>query len=128
MITIQSFLKNQLINTGAYALVSYNGTTEAIYFQKILDAENGDWFLESPCQLIKIANVEEPVDIFAKNYIDGKFEEGVNSQDYINTYIKPMIIDGVFYENFQCAPYLPKEVDNIKIITERECLIFLLSQ
>ena len=41
-----------------------------------------------------------------------------------------MVNDNWFYEieNFQVEPYLPKVVDDIKIITERECLEWILSQ
>ena len=40
-----------------------------------------------------------------------------------------MIVDGCFYEinNFQTAPYLPGEVDDIKMISGRECLEWMLS-
>ena len=29
-------------------------------------------------------------------------------------------------ENFQCAPYLQEYIDDIKLITERECLEWML--
>ena len=41
-----------------------------------------------------------------------------------------MIVNGALYgiENFQCSPYLPKEVDGIKLVSEKECLIYMLSK
>ena len=42
--------------------------------------------------------------------------------------MKPLIIGNVLYDIYcpQVAPYLPKEVDDIILITERECLLYLL--
>lgn len=40
----------------------------------------------------------------------------------------PLIVDNVLYDIFcpQVEPYLPKMVDDIKLVTERECLLYLL--
>ena len=40
-----------------------------------------------------------------------------------------MIIGNILYEieNFQCMPYLPDEVDDIRIISERKCLEWLVN-
>lgn len=74
--------------------------------------------------------VEEDIELFCKNYVENyiSLEESENKQDYINNFLKPMIVDGYLYEieNFQCSPYLPKEVDNIQIISEKECLDYML--
>jgi len=41
-----------------------------------------------------------------------------------------MIVYGALYEieNFQCSPYLPEYVDDIKLISEREYLEYMLNE
>lgn len=138
MINLEQFLlDNMKSDVGCYALVAYNHITEAIWFSNYCDLnKKGEvFFLESPCELFKICEVEGDIDRFCKKYmndinlLDGATEENLE-KEYIEEYVKPMIIDNSFYsiENFQVAPYLPNEVDGIKIITERECLIWLLKK
>lgn len=129
MINVEEFLLKNNIDFGTYALVTYNNKTEATWFSKH-NFEGSDWFLESPCQLYTMAEVTEPIDKFAKEYVADLLEEGSDVEDYINKHIKPMIIDGILYEieNFQCSPYLPKEVDEIKLVSEKDCLNYMLNQ
>jgi hypothetical protein len=126
MINIEQFLLDNN-SDGTYALVTYNNKTELTWFSKYY-YKNEPWFLESPCELYKIMEVDRPIDEFSKWYVDGLLEENADVESYINKYVKPMIIDNVLYEieNFQCSPYLPKFVDDIKLISERECLEYLL--
>ena len=120
MVNIQEFLLENNIDVGEYALVSYNEKTEPIYFAKY-NFGDGDWFLESPCELFKIMEVKSDIESFCIEYVKEYMEldEGITEEDYINKYVKPMIMNGYLYEinNFQCPPYLPKEVDDIKLIT-----------
>ena len=123
MIDVQEFLLNKHIKAGAYALVKYNNKIELIWFTKY-----NDWFLESPCQLYKIMKINEPIDKFCKKYAEEMLEEDVDKEYYIEQHIKPMIINNTLYEieNFQCSPYLPTRVNDIKLITERQCLEYML--
>ena len=131
MINVKEYLKEHMPedSIGQYAIVSYDGEEDLIYFAHII-LESGEVFTESPCTLYKIADVKEDIDVFCKNYVKDvlELEDGTDEDDYIKKYIKPMIVNGVFYEieNFQCLPFLPKEVENIKFITEKECLEELL--
>lgn len=132
MINLKEFLLKNVTGIGTYALVSYNGIVEATWFTKYWsDVDNQPWFLESPCELYKFCNVDKPIDEFCKNYIEEciELEEGESAEDYIKNFVEPMIVDGCFYEinNFQTAPYLPGEVDDIKMISGRECLEWMLS-
>ena len=129
MINVEEFLLKNNIDFGIYALVTHNNKTEATWFSKY-NFEGSDWFLESPCQLYRIMEVTEPIDKFAIKYVTDLLEDGANVEDYINEYVKPMIIDGILYsiENCQYSPYLPKEVDNIDLISERQCLEYMLKQ
>lgn len=130
MINIQNFLK-QNTNTGTYALVTYNGKTEAIWFARLNNGKDL-WYLESDCSLYRICDVNKNIDDFCKKYMEDNIdlEEGENIEDYINLFVKPMIVENVFYEiiNFQTPPFLPKEVDDIKLVSERECLLFILNK
>lgn len=132
MMNVKEFLLKSNLEVGTYALVTYNGKTETTWFTKYDNwGEDGHtWFLESPCTLYRITEVDKPVEEFAKEYIEGLLEDGVDEQEYINKWVIPMIVDNVLYEieNFQCSPYLPKEVDDIKLISERECLEYMLSK
>lgn len=131
MINVKEYLKEHMPENsiGQYAIVTYDGEEDLIYFAHIM-LESGEVFTESPCTLYKIADVKEDIDVFCKNYIKNvlELEDGTDEDDYIKKYIKPMIVNGVFYEieNFQCLPFLPKEVESIKFITEKECLEELL--
>ena len=125
MINVEEFLFKNNINS-TYALVTYNNKTEPTWFTKYRD-----WFLESPCELYRVMFVTEPIDDFAKKYAElWELEEGETYEDIANKYVKPMIVNGVLYsiENFQCSPYLPSEVDEIKLISKKECLEFLLKE
>jgi hypothetical protein len=130
MINVQDFLLNNNIEIGTYALVSYNNMIEAVWFTRYNDPRT--WFLESPCELYILEEINESTDIenFCKEYIEGRLEDGENEDEYIEKYLKPMIINRVLYEieNFQCARFLPECVDNIELISARECLEFLLKQ
>jgi hypothetical protein len=128
MINVEKFLLENKIKQGSYALVTHNNKTEATWFTRY-NFGQGDWFLESPCELYRLMEIEEPIEEFARKYIDGLLEEGEDKQAYIEQWVIPMIVNNVLYEieNFQCSPYLPKEVDDIKLISERECLEYLLN-
>lgn len=138
MVNLKEFLLNNVgaEDVGCYALVSYNGKKEAIWFSNFcnLNKDGEVFFLESPCELDKICEVGLNIDEFCKEYMKGidlmeGATEGESEKDYIENFVKPMIVDGFLYEieNFQVAPYLPDEVESIEIITERECLEWLLS-
>lgn len=128
MINIHEFLSKHKIEVGEYALVTYEGITQPIYFAKH-KFEGKDWFLEHPCELYKIAHIEKPIEEFALEYAESILEDDDNISYYIEAYIKPMIVDYILYEieSFQCSPFLPKEVDKIEIVSERECLLYMLN-
>lgn len=135
MVNLKQYLKDQKLSFGTYALVIYEGRTEPTWFANMGTSFNqvgnaDDWFLESPCCLYKVADVGDDIDEFANGYMDEVvcLEEGESEKEYINNYVLPMIVNNVMYEieNFQCAPYLPELVDDIKLMTERECLEWML--
>lgn len=123
MVDVQKFLANNYIELGVYALVTYENKVEPTWFTRY-----NDWFLESPCELHYITEIDKPIDEFFKSYANTMLKKDEDKEYYIEKYIKPMIMDNVLYEieNFQCSPYLPKRVDDIKLITERQCLEYIL--
>lgn len=130
MIVVHDFL---LENNEAtqYALVKYNGKTEAVYFVRHT-YEGKPWFLESPCGLCveyefsENENIEE----WCLSVADELLEPDVDRKEYYEKYMKPLIVDNALYDIYcpQVDPYLPTEVDEIIPITERDCLLYLLKQ
>lgn len=125
LINVSKFVEEQN-HRAFYALVEYDGITEPTYFYTVDLGEN--WLLDmhSPCEVFKRFE--------GKNEIEKYFDWLINDKDNnfskedIDKIFRPLIVDNVLYEveNFQCAPYLPEEVDNITICTERDCLLFIL--
>lgn len=113
-----------------YALVEYDGCIEAVYF--VQHSHNGKpWFLESPCNPCKEHEFadNEKIEEWCLSMADELLEPDVDRKEYYEQYMKPLIVGNVLYDVYcpQVAPYLPKEVDDIILITERECLLYLLS-
>ena len=111
-----------------YALVEYDGHIEAVYF--VQHSHNGNpWFMESPCNPCKEHEFtdNENIEEWCLSVADELLEPDVDRKEYYEQYMKPLIIGNVFYDIDcpQVEPYLPKEVDDIILITERECLLFL---
>lgn len=130
MIDVEKFLLKNNVDY-AYALVKYNNKIEPIYFRKYTNEDNSIWFLESSCELNKIMKVSKPIDKFCREYVEQyiELESDENEEYFINQFIKPMIVNGWLYEieNFQCEPFLPINVDDIKLISEKECLEYMLN-
>lgn len=112
-----------------YALVEYDGHIEAVYF--VQHSYNGKlWFLESPCipcmehEFADNQNKEE----WCLSMADELLKPDVDRKEYYEKFMKPMIVGNVLYDIDcpQVAPYLPKEADDIILITERDCLLYLL--
>lgn len=114
-----------------YALVKYNGKTETIYFVQHYH-NNKPWFLESPCGLCSEHKFtdNENIEEWCLSVADELLEPDVDRKEYYEQYMKPLIMNNILYDIYcpQVAPYLPEEVDDIKLITERECLLYLLKE
>lgn len=129
MIKVKEILDKEKIEYGTFAIVTYNGIKEATYFSKI-NTFDSDWYLESPCQIMIGQKIGTDLDAFYQECIYQLLEDGADKKEYIKKYIKPMIIDNIYYtiENFQCSPYLPEYVDKIEIVSERDCLLYMLNE
>lgn len=126
MVNIQEFLINNG-NNNCYAMVKYDNHYDCVYFSK-QSYKNEAWFLESPCELsfTKFNNLEDCKncikELVFNNENDNEFDE------YINKNVIPFFINNILYEieNYQVAPYLPKMVEEINIISEKDCFEYLL--
>lgn len=133
-INLKEFLTENCTEHGCYTAIKINSDgkdaqIDFVYFSKY-NFGDGDWFLESPCQLIKVMEVTDDIDTFCMNYVN-KYLCLENEEDklsYINEFVKPMIIDGWLYEIDapQVAPYLPEEICDIQIISEHQCAVMML--
>lgn len=129
MVILKEFLKDNVKEIGTYALVTIKGKTDVYWFFKV-DINNEIWFLEAPCQLYKIANVEGEVKEFCKGIVKGKLENEEDEESYVENYLLPMVYNNVLYgiKNPQVRPFLPVKVQDVKLINLEECLEFLLSK
>lgn len=130
MIKVQDFLLTQDIDVGIFTLVHYEGKVEPTYFSKYR-IEGKTWFLESPCEVRKITNIEGDISKFCIDYVKTNYsikggKKGII--DYSKKYIEPLVINNTLYEveNYQCSPYLPEYVDKIEVVSERDCLLYIL--
>ena len=86
----------------AYFLVTFDSHTEPIYINKFKNWDkNGDWFLESPCQLMKFQLFDEE-----DNVVNGKYHYEI--------------------ESFQSVPFLPDKLDEMVMISEDECKEYMI--
>lgn len=124
MINLNEFIEQQGHNS-FFALVTFDGHTEPTYFYSDDLGKKGfcDW--HSECTAFKIVEGTEKIE----EYLNSLITEDGYTQEMIDEYCRPLIVDDVLYEvqNFQYLPYLPDEVDDIKICTERDCLLFALN-
>lgn len=125
MINIDACVEKQN-HSAFYALVTYDGVTEPTYFYTVDLGEKGLLDLHSPCEVFKQFEGVNEIEDYFKWLMDEK--NGGFSDGDIDNYFRPLVVDEIYYEveNFQCAPYLPEEVDNVEICSERDCLLFIL--
>lgn len=126
MVNVSEFIEKQNHNS-FYALVTYNGVTEPTYFYTVDLGEEGLLDLHSPCEIVRQIEGTDEIEEYFK-WLKGKENGGFSNVD-IERYFRPLIVNDIYYEmeNFQCAPYLPEEVDNIEICSERDCLLHILN-
>lgn len=101
-----------------FYLVKYNDVTEPIYFFKFEDV-----YFASPCVLHSIKMQEEELEKYVRaTYEDNSFEEALK-------YEKTLYVDSILYEidNPQVAPFLPEKIEIEAILSESECLKWLLN-
>lgn len=104
--------------SSVYYMIRFNGHTEPMHFMHY----NGVYF-ESPCMLRSYNIPESELDNYVKElYIPEYVEEAME-------YEKTMQKGDIHYEidNPQCSPFLPSEFSILDILSEQECLEWLIT-
>lgn len=124
----KKFLEENVQGMGSYALVTFNNHTESIWITKYADwDEDGNWFLEAPNDLHRY-EFKDDSESNIRNYVKEQYEE--EHIDEGIKYTKSMIRDGWLYEinSPQTGPFLPDVLDDLTLISEVECLEWILNE
>lgn len=129
---LYQFLKLNIPEIGSYALVTYDNKTEAIWVTRYDNFNDGDdWFLESPCELHTYETSQNELKDMSDEQIKnlcillyGERYSSSNLNDITGA------VKGTRYsiDNFQVAPYLPHELDDLTLISEDYCINWLIKQ
>lgn len=111
--------KKETEMSSVYFLIKENGIEEMVYFMPY----NGSYF-ESPCMLREWQMKKEEL----RKYVEELYTK--ESWDAAYEYEKLMQIDDNHYEidNFQCEPYLKENIEIIQMVSESECLQWLIQK
>lgn len=129
---LKDFLEKNLKETnGFFSLVTYNNETKAIWFSKSIKNDSVE-LLAAPCKAIKSIRIYGNEDLFCKEFMSNNLilPNELNKEEYIDNHIKAFIKDGWLYDidTKHTQEFLPDNVDNIKTISRKECLSFLLER
>ena len=130
-INVLNYLKEHSKDKSTYAVVKYDNKEEIIYFVNYLSMEYGIGFIEKPCYLHKIYFGKD-LEKFCKHYAESII--GLDNKDGVDNYIKnkilPYVKDDVFLliDTPTVELYIPQFVDEIKLISEQECIELLLER
>ena len=103
--------------SSVYYLIEFNGHIEPLYFMHYEDV-----YFESPCVLSAYSMSE----IELVEYVKDMYE--ADAFDIALEFEKTMQRGNIHYEidNPQCSPFLPNEIKILDILSETECLDWLL--
>lgn len=133
MINLNDFLTQNVPYPGSYALVKYKGgNTHPVYYARYQFDKQVPFFMESPLWLTRVCEVQNPEEFCRKildEYYDYDYKNEEEARKMIEEFIQPMIYNGWFYDidTPQCLSELPEEVEEIRLISERECLEYLIN-
>lgn len=103
--------------SSVYFLVTFNKHTEPVYFTNFEDA-----YFESPCELHRFPIKSDEIEEYVRElYYEDSFN---NALEYEKTMQR-----GEWHYDIdcpQCDLFLPEQLDNIEMISETECLDWLL--
>ena len=110
-------LKEETEMSSVYFLIKFNNHIEPIYFMHYKDS-----YFESPCCLHSCdMNENELKEYVRELYYPESFEKALAYEKTMQRKNKHYEIDCP-----QCSPFLPQEVEIIDMISESECLDWLL--
>lgn len=105
--------------SSVYFLISFNNYTEMIYFANY----NGTWF-ESPCSLRGFPLQDNEL----KKYVEEIYSKKYWNEAY--QYEQIFQKNNIHYEidSPQCFPFLPENIEIIQIMSEKDCLNWLIKE
>lgn len=103
--------------SSVYFLVRYDGHVEPVYFAPFEEV-----YFETPCDLQRFPLKEEELREYVQVMYDPEHEEAAYEHE------KSMQRGEWHYEIqcWQCSPFLPDEVEILAVLSEPECLDWLL--
>jgi hypothetical protein len=105
--------------SSVYFLVTYDNHTEPIYFMSFEDV-----YFPSPCELHRFPFKENEIEDYVKEmYYEDSFNNALEFEKTMQRGNWHYDIDCP-----QCSPFLPEQLDNIEMISENECLDWLLER
>ena len=104
--------------SSVYFLIKFDDTVWPIHFMHY----EGSYF-ESPCQLCGVPLEDDKLTEFIQEMY------GVNYAEEVYEFEAGMQRNGRHYEieNFQCAPFLPNEIEILDVFSDKKCLDWLLN-
>ena len=110
-------LKKETEMSSVYFLIKFNNHIEPIYFMHYKDS-----YFESPCCLHGCDMNENELEEYVRElYYPESFEKALAYEKTMQRKNKHYEIDCP-----QCSPFLPQEVEIIDMVSESECLDWLL--
>lgn len=103
--------------SSVYFLVTYNKRIQPIYFMKYDNV-----YFESNCSLFRCLMSEDELEDYVREIYEEKSFH--NALEYERTMQR-----GKWHYEIscpQCSPFLPEQLENIEMISESECLDFLM--
>ena len=131
---LEQFFENNCKRKSSYALVTYEGKTTTIYINcyknlsaNIKTGKLEDYYLEAP-NCLSSYRFKGDADAFVSEYVNEIYDIEKVERDEAIKYIKSMIRGNILYEidSPQTGPFLPEKIDDIKLITEQECLDWII--
>ena len=103
--------------SSVYFLIKNKNTIEPIHFMHYKNA-----YFESPCYLVETFSEENVEDYVKETYVKSARKQALE-------YEKSMCRNGVHYEIEcpQCSPFFNGPIQIIQILTEQECLDYLIN-
>lgn len=132
---LYNFLRNNVQGAGSYALISIYNKIIPVYFDRY-DTGKDVTFVESICELYMVDVVsgagKRKTKVFKQlaKELCPAITTRENLNDVIEEYVKPMIVNGIAYDvfNLDTLPFLHEEVDDVVLVSRRECLLFMLEE
>jgi hypothetical protein len=126
---ILHFLLENSSGKSSYAIVKYGNKEHAVFFANHHSMDYGEGFIEEPCYLHKIYFGQD-LDKFCRHYAEDAI--GPHNKEAIDKFIEERVLPYIRKDAFclidtpSVEPFLPDEIEEIKLISKSECIDWLL--